>query len=148
MKKSLLVLLSLAPFFLFGQHLFKEKFQDYITDQFALESDSADAKMNALDFINTIIIGIGEKTLAKVEGIIKLQVLVDMDGRSCLLSIENETNVSSAKLNLKKNIDEKLIWGKPTKKVSPLIFLRFKDGKVGYKRMGLNGNTGLHEIVE
>lgn len=147
-KKLILTISIIIPTFLFGQHLFEEKFNGCITNQFALESDSVDAKMAPVDFINTIINGVDEKVLSKIEGVLKLQIIVDTDGRSCLLSVGNETNVTTSKLKLKKNIDSLLIWGAPSQKVSPIVFLKFKDGKVTYKRMGVNGNTGWHELVE
>lgn len=146
MRKIVLIILCLMPSLIFGQHLFPEKFKGCITDQFALESDTAKAKILSTDFIHAVTGDFDEKTMSKIEGLLTMQILVDLDGNSCLLSVENKTNFTAAKLKLKENIDKKLVWGKPSEKVSAIIVLEFHQGTVTYKRLGLNGNTGWHTI--
>lgn len=131
-----------------AQNIFPEKFQDCNTDQFALESDTTIARISDDEFISIVIKSFSKKTKQKINGILSMQIIVDLDGKSCLLSIENKTNISSSKLNLKNTIDNHLIWNKPTKKVAAIVILNFSDNNISLKRFGLNGNIGWHEISD
>jgi len=35
---------------------------------------------------------------------------MNLNGKSCLLNVDNETNIPTEKLNLKEKIDNNLIW--------------------------------------
>lgn len=130
----------------FSQNLFPEKFDGCITDQFALESDTTIAKMNPLELSEIILKGVDDKVRKKILGTLSLQVIVDTTGNSCLISIENKTNVRSSKLKLKKTIDETLHWKNITKKVAALIVIRFSKNRIDVKRLGVNGEKGMHEL--
>lgn len=149
MKKATLLLLVVF-YTLTGkaQNVYPEKFTGCNTDQFALESDSITGKIDMKYFIKTILSGVDEHNREKLSGILSLQIIIDSDGRSCLMSIENKTNVSSEELNLKETIDNSLIWQKPRQKVSPMIMLKFNPTSVQYKRIGMNANKGMHLIEE
>ena len=130
-----------------AQHLFPEKFSGCVTDRFALEFDKADAKVDDADLLRAITAGFDEKTRSKISGSMMLQILVDVDGKSCLLSAKNHTNIRTKKLALKENIDSKLLWDTPpSKKVAAIVVVNFsRDGMV-VKRLGVNANRGLHEL--
>jgi hypothetical protein len=96
----------------------------------------------------TILWSFDDKTKSKIKDVLSLQIVVDTDGRSCLLSLENKTNIKTAKLNLKKNIDENLIWNNSSNKVSALIILKFNSNSIQFKRIGINGKKGFHVIEE
>ena len=83
-----------------------------------------------------------------MRGTVKVQIIVDLNGNSCLLSLENITNISSKKLNLKSWIDDNIIWEIPSNKVAAIIILDFTDQGIGYKRMGFDGKKGWHYLNE
>lgn len=149
MKKAAIIFF-LAFYSLTGtaQHIYPEKFTGCNTDHFALEGDSITGKIDMKYFLKTILSGIDSKSREKLSGILSLQIVVDTDGHSCLISIENETNIPTTKLNLKATIDNSLIWQKPGQKVSPMLMLKFNPVSVQYKRIGLNGKKGMHIIEE
>ncbi len=129
-----------------AQNLFPEKFAGCNTDHFALESKVEDAKILPSVLMMIVTQKFGDENLKKISGILKLQIIVDTDGKSCLLSVENGTNVETSQMNLKETIDQNLIWQKPSQKVAALVFLKFEGGKMYMKRMGLDGNLGWHEL--
>ena len=129
-----------------SQNLFPEKYVGCSTESFSLEMDTVRAKINVQDFIKTIFQNVSEKTKNKIEGELFLQILVDLEGKSCLISLENKTNIKTKRLNLKETIDNKIMWSKPKEMVSPVIILRMKSKQVFFSRWGMNGNTGWHEI--
>ena len=131
-----------------AQNIFPEKFTGCNTDHFSLEHDSIEVKKSADELLNGITQHFTPETKKKIRGELKLQVIVDLNGNSCLISVENKTNMTTSELDLKTNIDKNLIWDKPTEKVSPLIVLNFKKGTILIRRFGLDGNTGFHELKQ
>ncbi len=83
----------------------------------------------------------------KVWGRLSLQIVVDLEGNSCLLSMYNQTTLLSAQLNLKKDIDQHLVWEKPAQKVAALVVLDFYGRRTTVKRIGLDADTGWHELT-
>lgn len=149
MKKVVLFVVFLfITKFSYSQNIFPEKFSGCVTDHFALESDSLVAKTDVPVFIKTIISSLDAKSKSKIKGILSLQIIVDMDGNSCLISIKNDTNIKSSKFELKEIIDETIKWNNPSKKVSPLIQLKFNSNSVQYIRLGINAKKGNHIIEE
>ena len=88
-----------------------------------------------------------EETIKTIDGMLLLQIIVDLEGNSCLLSLQNETNISSDKLNLKSIIDENLKWKIPLEKKAALVAIKFSD-IVELKRFGINSKKGIHELEE
>lgn len=129
-----------------AQNLFPEKFDGCTTDQFALESDTTTAKFDSDEFIIQLTKHFGTKLSKKIKGELQLQIIVDLEGNSCLISLKNETNVKTEKLDLKKWIDESVKWQIPTKKVSPIIYLDFSKSGIKFSRIGLNGKKGWHTL--
>ena len=74
-----------------------------------------------------------------------MQILVDLEGNSCLLSVQNETNKKTEQLNLKNIIDNNLKWEIPKEKKSAIIAIQFSE-IVEAKRVGLNSEKGFHEL--
>lgn len=130
-----------------GQNIFPEKFQGCITDHFALESDSTNARISDYEFIQIVFGTLDEKTKQKIRGVLSMQIIVDTNGKSCLLSIENKTNIPTSKLRLKKTIDNNLEWEKPTEKVAAIIVIYFNNNKISLKRLGMHGDRGWHELT-
>ncbi len=140
------LLLSISSNNLFAQNIFPEKFEGCNTDQFALESDTTTAKINSIEFVEAIKMHIGAATIMKMRGKLQLQIIVDLDGNSCLISLENETNVKTKKLDLKSWIDNEIKWEIPAKKVGAIVVLEFTDLGIGYRRLGMDGNKGWHYL--
>jgi hypothetical protein len=129
-----------------SQYLFPVKFDGCVTEMFALESDSLNAKIDNDEMISVLREGMDKKIAQKLKGILTLQIIVDTMGNSCLISLKNETNINVKKLNLKETIDRNLFWALPSKKVAAIIMLGFKDGEVKIKRLGINAKKGVHEL--
>lgn len=129
-----------------AQNIFPEKFDSCITDQFAMERDTATAKINSIKFIQDLKTYLGEVNIKKLRGTLKLQIIVDLKGKSCLLSLENNTNIKTKELDLKRWIDDQVIWEIPSKKVGAIIVLEFTDLGIGYRRLGMDGKKGWHYL--
>lgn len=142
---AIVLILSLRCY---SQNLFPEKFKGCNTDQFALESDSASARISHSELISIIASGFDEGVRNKLEGSLTLQILVDLEGKSCLISVKNDTNTKTKKLKLKETIDNNLVWNKPSMKVAAVVVLKFDSNGIKMKRLGMNGKTGVHELKE
>jgi hypothetical protein len=130
----------------YAQNIFPEKFDDCITDRFALESDTITAKIKDQDLIGVIMNSFDSKTKAKVRGTLSLQIIVDSEGNSCLMSLKNDTNIKTRNLNLKPYIDKELKWKNRQQKVAAIVVYRFEDKGVKFKRLGMNAKKGVHEL--
>ncbi len=144
-------LLPLLAFFIcsvaHAQHIFPEKFFVCNTDRFALEKDLIIARISKKKLVEVIVNGIDKTPRPKVWGRLSLQIVVDLEGNSCLLSMHNQTTLLSTQLKLKKDIDQNLVWEKPAQKVAALVVIDFFGRRSTVKRIGLDGNTGWHEIA-
>jgi hypothetical protein len=129
-----------------AQNVFPELFTGCNTDQFALEGDSLTAHHDAVKFVELLKVQLGRKTLDQLRGTLKLQVIVDLEGSSCLLSVENVTNKKTSKLRLKELVDKQVRWEPPSQKVAALIVLEFEELGIRYRRLGMNGKRGWHYI--
>lgn len=80
-----------------------------------------------------------------------MQVIVDTQGNSCLLSIKNKTNYQTGELNLSNVVNDNLKWkNSDTLKVSALISIKFEEKRRTIKRIGYEfgeGWKGLSEYV-
>ncbi|MEL7146608.1 MAG: hypothetical protein AAFO69_09595 [Bacteroidota bacterium] len=142
----LMMLLQMLSQGIYGQHLFEKKYNGCDTKKFSLESDSAIAKVSDNEIRKVIVSSVNPKSINKIYGDLLLQVLVSEDGSSCLLSLENRTNVKTKRLNLKEAIDHQLKWGSIDKKVAAIIAVKFGNQRIDIKRLGLNGISGIQEI--
>ena len=131
-----------------AQYIFEEKFDGCDTDNFMLEADTTTAKMNSEQFLLDLRAYFGEELFSKLKGTLELQVIVDLEGNSCLLSLKNQTNVKTKKLNLKPWIDESLKWDKLKKKVGAIIVLQFNSGSVSLGRMGMKDDMNWHYLKD
>jgi hypothetical protein len=139
------VIFVLSAKYVHGQHLFPERFEGCVTDRFALEKDTTQAKIEDELLVKTITSAFDEKTRQKISGTLTLQIIVDTDGKSCLISAKNETNVRTKKLNLKETIDGHLVWDNPKEKVAAVVVFRFANDGISFKRLGV-GASGVHEL--
>ncbi|PJJ59074.1 hypothetical protein [Hymenobacter chitinivorans] len=130
----------------YGQNLFPEKFKGCNTDQFALERDTVTAKTDTQALLTLVTSALSTAEAQKLRGTLLLQIIVDNDGNSCLISLQNETNVRTSKLRLKENIDGKLHWEKSRAKVAAVVLLKFEEGTTTLKRLGMDGKKGVHEL--
>lgn len=145
-KATALSIFIMLTNFGFTQNIYNDKFEGCNTDHFSMEGDTTTAKMNKIEFITNLRTAIGEKICNKLRGTIKLQIIVDLDGNSCLISMENNTKLKAKKFDFKQYIDSNVKWEKPPKKVGPIIVLEFTEFGIGYKRLGMNGKKGWHYL--
>ncbi|HEY5916320.1 MAG TPA: hypothetical protein VIU13_02930 [Chryseolinea sp.] len=130
----------------YAQNIFPEKFDGCNTDLFALESDTITAKIQDEHLIDAIMKSLDSKTREKIRGTLSLQIIVDLNGNSCLMSLKNDTNIRTKNLHLKQYIDKELKWENPNKKVAAIVVYRFEENGVKFKRLGMNGKRGVHEL--
>jgi len=130
----------------YAQNIFPEKFDGCITDSFALESDTITARIQDSHLIDVIVNSLDSKTREKIRGTLSLQIIVDLDGNSCLMSLKNDTNIKTKNLNLKQYIDKELKWENPYEKVAAIVVYRFEKKEVKFKRIGMNAKRGVHEL--
>ncbi len=139
MKKILItIFLAINTITLYSQNLYPEKFDDCKLTAFCLDCGDPKAQPPKT-IIQNILTGIGEKNLGILKGTIELQILIHQDGRPCLLSVDNKTNISSVDLKLKASVNGTENWtpaitGTKKENSSVSIILQFEDGKYGAKR--------------
>ena len=146
----MLVLFLCSAFTAKGQEVFTEKFSGCNNERFAMENDTTIARINDNELIRIITGGIDEKVRKRLHGTLKMQILVDNDGNSCLLSANNNTNYRSEKLNLKHTVDSDLHWNKLQYKVAAIVQMDFdkSDELITIKRLGFNAYLGWHIITD
>ncbi len=147
MKRLLPLLIFLTCSLAHAQHIFPEKFFRCNTDHFVLEHQTIIARIDQKKLIAVIRNGIDKTPKPKVWGRLSLQIVVDPEGKSCLLSMYNQTTLLPAQLDLKKDIDANLVWEKPAQQVSVLVILDFYGRRTTVKRVGFDANTGWHEFT-
>ena len=130
----------------FGQHVFPDVIDNCYLDQFVYETDEILAKLDNEKIIETVTASWDEKTKKNAEGILGFQVLVDNRGTSCLMSIRNETNIKTKKMNLASSINDNLQWPRMQQKVSVIVVMEFKEGEITMKRMGTKDMKTLTEV--
>jgi hypothetical protein len=143
---SLIYLLFLSTFS-FSQEIFSEKYPGCTSSIFSLEKDTANSKLNKISFTTLFREKIGPKKFKKIEGILYLQIIIDTSGNSCLMSVENKTNLKSEELKLKDIVNSGQVWSKPNKTVSVLLIMKFLDHSVSFRRIG-RGCNGWQDIQE
>jgi hypothetical protein len=144
-------LLPLLVFFICSvaraQHIFPEKYFVCNAGPFDSEKEMIIARISKKKLIEVITNGIDKIPKPPVWGRLSLQIIVDADGNSCLLSMHNQTTLLPVHLNLKKDIDKNLIWEKPARKVAALVVIDFFGRRTAVKRVAFDADTGWHEIT-
>lgn len=146
MRKLLSIFTLLFTIQTYCQNIFDEKYVSCDTEYFKTESDTISVEM-ASDFVKTLSSNFDDETVKKIRGILSLQIIVGTDGKSCLLSLDNETNIETSKLAIKSIIDENLLWKKPKEKVSVIVAIKFYGNAVEVKRLGISKEKGFHELT-
>nr|WP_181716104.1 hypothetical protein [Flavobacterium sp.]QJS06628.1 two-component system sensor histidine kinase/response regulator [Flavobacterium sp.] len=139
MKKIILLLLTLFNLTLsYSQNLYPEKYKDCSLTNFCLDCGDTKAEPpNSL--MNELLDKFDKKSLSKIKGNIEVQILIDENGRACLLSSANQTNISSNKLGLQKAINSTSNWesaiseNKKTNSSVSFVF-EFENGNFSAKR--------------
>lgn len=86
-----------------GQYLYPEHYKVKI-ETFCLDCGNPHA-MPPQNIVNQFVKLFNKKALQTIEGDIRIQILVDSTGKAQLLSADNQSNVSSKKLNLQKAVN-------------------------------------------
>ena len=110
MKKIIFTLLMLLSLVLsYSQNVYPEKYEDCHLASFCLDCGNTKAQPPKT-IVDELVSNFDKKSLSKIKGSIEVQVLVDENGKPCLLSSVNQTNVSSKKLDLQKAINTTSNW--------------------------------------
>ena len=126
-----------------SQAIFDEKLGECNIEKFIVESNSAKVEIEGKDLLTILAENWDDKIANKIRGILSLQILVNTQGTSCLLSLENDTNFESSVLNLGQMLQENLKWQCPTENISVIYSINFYDGEVDIKRVGMDSKKGF-----
>ncbi|MBC7642647.1 MAG: hypothetical protein H7174_09995 [Flavobacterium sp.] len=132
------LILPLFSITIYSQNLYSEKFEDCKTSSFCLDCGDTKAQPTK-EILQEIVSNLDKKSLSHLNGLIEVQIIIDENGKPCLLSCENKTNVSSSNLKLKNAINNTLIWqpaitNNKTENSSVSIIFEFINGKINAKR--------------
>ena len=122
----------------YSQHLYSEKYSDCNSTSFCLDCGDPKAQPPKL-IVEELLNNLDKKSLSKISGTIEVQILIDENGKPCLLSSANQTNISSNKLGLQKAINSTSPWApavsdnKKTNSSVSLVFI-FENGSISVKR--------------
>jgi ligand-binding sensor domain-containing protein len=151
MKKTFLILsMSLIIITGYSQHLYKEKYEGCNTTRFCL--DCGDIKAQFPKSIKEeFITKFDKKSLAKIKGTIEVQILIDENGKPCLLSSQNNATITSKELKLQEAINSTTYWepaiaNNNKENASVSLSLDFENGDFTIKRrvfdFGNQSNAG------
>lgn len=139
MKRIILLLLTLFSLtFTYSQNIYPEKYKDCGLTSFCLDCGDTIAEPPK-SLMNELLDKFDKKSLSAIKGVIEVQVLIDENGKACLLSSVNQTNISSKKLGLQKAINSTSNWesaisdNKKTNSSVSLVF-EFENGRFSAKR--------------
>ena len=135
MKKNIfLLLIAFSLISSYSQNLYAEKFDDCALSKFGLDSGETKAQP-VKNFTEELLNNLDKSAVAKVKGSIELQILIDENGKLCLLSALNQTNISSKKLKLQKAVNSTSNWQPALSKnkkesMSVSLILEFENGAI------------------
>jgi len=139
MKRIILLLLVQFSLTLsYSQNLYPEKYEGCNLTSFCLDCGDTKAQPPKA-IIDELVNKFDKKSLSKIKGSIEVQILIDENGKPCLLSSLNQTNISSKKLSLQKAINNTSNWepsiseNKKSNSSVSLVF-EFENGKFSTKR--------------
>lgn len=139
MKRIILLLFTLLNITLsYSQNLYPEKYKDCSLTSFCLDCGDTKAEPPK-NLMNELLDKFDKKSLSKIKGIIEVQILIDENGKSCLLSSVNQTNISSKKLGLQNAINSTSNWKSAISKnkktnSSVSLILEFENASLSAKR--------------
>ncbi|MFV0536292.1 MAG: two-component regulator propeller domain-containing protein [Dysgonomonas sp.] len=138
------ILLFTALVKIYSQNLFPEKFNDCNIQSFALESKITTARISDQDLLTPLL---KDRSLAKVEGTLIMQIYIDEKGKACLVSADNKTNIPTEEFTLNKSV-KITRWTGNSSPVCAIVRIIFKNGNAKVQRLGLDNNLGVHEITD
>ncbi|WP_153042781.1 hypothetical protein [Rufibacter ruber] len=97
------------------------------------------AEQTNKEILSALLSGLPEKARTQVRGILTLQIMVEENGSSCLVSLRNETNYTTRKWHLPENISQRLTWHHVKKKVSVVLAVKFSEKGAQFLRYGIEG---------
>jgi ligand-binding sensor domain-containing protein len=122
----------------YSQNVLPDKHGGCNFSSFCLDCGSPKAQPPK-SIVDELIKSLDQKSLARINGTIEVQILIDEHGKPCLFSSVNKTNISSKKLGLQKAINNTSAWeaavseNKPTNSSVSLILV-FENGNFSVKR--------------
>lgn len=97
--------------------------------------------------VSDFLIGLEEKQVSKMKGIVMAQVMIDTAFNVCLVSYTNKTNLSDRKLDLENRLQQMPGWkriapGQEKTNICALITIGFDAKQYTIQRTGYNRNNG------
>ena len=147
MKVYLVLIISLLPLRLFSQSLFNERQSKCETKIFQIEKDSILAFYEPKEaLLLDILKKLETRNLKKIKGELLLQIMIDPTGNPCCISLSNQTNVTTKRLNIVSSIDALTGWKPPLMKINngntcAIVKLIFTDDKYIAMRLGFTSKS-------
>ncbi len=156
MNKFIILTTTLVLTFSFvkGQNLFPKKFNDCGLTEFCL--DCGDTKgIYTGDLYNFFAKKFKEKNFKNIEGTVLVQVLIDTNGKQCVISIGNKAKGNVSNLDIRNTINSMTGWNPAISKNKPenvSITLRFdfagEKFNITYDRFDPNAVTNMKSVGE
>jgi hypothetical protein len=137
----------------FGQYMFPDKIKGCNMNQFFLENDSISTNYKSTqDLILDIYNNLNPKYKDNLRGVLTLQLYIDTNGKVCLLSVNNESNVKTSKLDISDAVNNLDNWTVPMRKNKPtevcaILKLTFNKKTIKAERLGFNYRTKYKTLM-
>lgn len=148
MKVFVSIIICLLPLKLSAQSLFNERFSQCETREFQLEKDSMVAFYQPKEaLLLDLLKKLETRNLKKIKGELLLQIMVDPAGHPCCISLTNQTNITTKRLNIVPAVNSMTGWrmaATPDAKQSntcAVVKLIFTDDKFIAMRLGVTAKS-------
>lgn len=148
MKLLVCVIVCLLPLKLSAQSLFNERLSQCEAKDFQIEKDSVIAVYQPKEAILLDMLKkLETRNLKKIKGELLLQIMVDPTGHPCCISLTNQTNITTKRLNIVNVVNSMSGWkiaatsGANTGNICAVVKLIFTDDKFIAMRLGLTSKS-------
>lgn len=147
LKNYPFVFFLLFSTFSFSQKIFEEQLGPCVTDYFTIELKAPIVTCESSTLLQTFCDHLDKNQLAKLQGKLALQIIVDANGDSCLFSVTNKTNIETKDLNLTTVVNQNIKWtNSEGKKICAMVVLSFEEKFITIKRLGYSFDEGWKEF--
>lgn len=148
MKILIFFTICLLPLKLGAQSLFNERFSPCDANTFVVEKDSMLALYQPKEaLLLDILKKLETRNLKKIKGELLLQIMVDPSGHPCCVSLTNQTNITTKRLNIVNAVNTTTGWkiGQPADakpfNICTIVKFIFTDDKFIAMRLGLTSRS-------
>jgi hypothetical protein len=134
----------------FGQHIFSSKTHSCMDTKFILEGEKTFMECDLFSLSKKMLEKTDRTIIQKTLGDIKLQVLVDTIGKSCLQSFDSNLNKIGKKIDFSAIFENSTFFSVPIRNgqktyVSTIIKITFTKTSINFFRIGYNTKIGFIE---